>query len=482
MEKVQRASALLKRMNIAERVVLELEKMRDEFIQYIDEKRAIGFGEPLDKSNGVILDPAQVDGVYFFLNGQIETLEIFPEVADVLLHHEKIVVPASWLSPAYIKRLRKLEEMKLLQVDFFDDPNFKALESKEEYEKINEKLSRISALAKQAEIRTLFLLKNAYRYELFFREHSFYKNKCTLSDLWYSDRDQYLKWRKELPLKQIFELVKRNGDWVDKTDPYLEEIFNPIIEDIILSFEMKMPRLFPYRELPYIDILLSKLTERIYPVLQHVISELEEIRSELYESLIIKGLIASSSVDVKLPLSMAIILRELPDNVKPSDFIDHLFSLRNQTYIRKFRDWISKYQAAVLECNVVNILKAEKELLYVAQNIRSEYMTDIKSSQTKQLKLIPKILIDIADQKYASAVKETYESISQNLPYLRNRYEKGHLIYMQKLVRNGIQISNLKKEMTRCFGDKGKPIAGIFEEQIEWLQRANQLKKLVNSN
>jgi hypothetical protein len=467
-----------------------IKKRGSDVLEYVEKKRCEYeiLGPETEKHTGIIVGAGEVEALYFLLHAQkvrgyIDYLTMFPDLPSALLHHNELILPVSELIACDISHVKELEGRYLLHVEF-DDPRVYTLNPQsEEYKEFSTTWSRLSGLAREADVKALFLVQHADHAEKFFRKHAFYTGKEKLVELSIMSHNKFLEWWKTLSPTLIFEAVESDGNRVGINPEVWKEVVNPIITDLCFSFMMKMPRMFFSEESPYVDLFLSKLTERTEEPLRHVVEELQRVRSDVYSTLIDKRLLGPLSVDVEVPLSIGLVLRELPDNAKPSDFSDALLKLRNDRCVKKFREWIERYQGAIITVDVEEIAKTEKEVQIAAANLRSEFLTSIKSIEIKRLSSTPAILLDLADQKYASAGAKIAKEILEHVPFLRDRINNKHLIYMQRLVKSGIRVANLEKELVRCFGSEGRPIALNLKHHLELSQKIDKLKQIgISSN
>lgn len=436
------------------------------------------------EQKGIIVGPAVVEASYYLLNpsstADLNYLKLFPDLPDCFVHHSSLILPASQLVACNISHIRELEKKKLLSVDF-EDPTIRALtpDTKESIEYCSN-YSRISALTHENDIRTLFLLQNAESNESFFRRHSPYTGEEDLGYLSIMNSAKFWDWKNKISIQKLVNRVEteHNHDIENNDADTWAETFEPIISDLSISFMMNRPQLFFSGESQYVDLILDKLIERTREALRHVIRELQEIRRAVFSEIVADKLVVPCSLEVEVPLSLMLILRGLKDHSKASDFSEALLKLRQEKKVISFRKWISDYEESVKKGEMEQIFKAENEVKTIVANLRQEFLSTTKSLSYKRISSIPEILLDLADQKYASVAAKIGAKIIENTPYLENRLHRRNLTYLQKLVRSTITISSLGKELERCFGDDGKIIGQKLKSSIELNSKVNRIKKI----
>lgn len=175
-----------------------------------------------------------------------------------------------------------------------------------------------------------------------------------------------------------------------------------------------------------------------------------------------------------LPPSLLLVLRELRDNSKPSDFFDTLLSLRKQRTIRQFRKWLIKLDQARKEGNMEELAKAEAKLMRAAKNVQAEW-EKMETEQISKLSFVPSLLV-----KAWKTLKGAYEpsdlatSIAEKIikisPNLAERLGLDiQVFHLQRLVNASLSFSDVRQELHRCFGEQGKLLANwiIYWNAIE---------------
>jgi hypothetical protein len=291
---------------------------------------------------------------------------------------------------------------------------------------------------------------------------------------------KFWDWKNKISIQKLVNRVEteHNHDIENNDADTWAETFEPIISDLSISFMMNRPQLFFSGESQYVDLILDKLIERTREALRHVIRELQEIRRAVFSEIVADKLVVPCSLEVEVPLSLMLILRGLKDHSKASDFSEALLKLRQEKKVISFRKWISDYEESVKKGEMEQIFKAENEVKTIVANLRQEFLSTTKSLSYKRISSIPEILLDLADQKYASVAAKIGAKIIENTPYLENRLHRRNLTYLQKLVRSTITISSLGKELERCFGDDGKIIGQKLKSSIELNSKVNRIKKI----
>jgi hypothetical protein len=382
----------------------------------------------------------------------------FVFLPDILLHHERIMLPeASQIHPFLIEH-----------------PIIKDLIQKEILYPLEGRISD-----------RIWCIDTVDDYLLTLPEFSGIDKRTALYNI-IMNPDRYKNWLQKKRITPSGPLQLRNLDVKQIYDAFLRDPINTgglsNVLDVAMALSSEMSVIGTANGLPsshflntliqqYEGNILSELKEHHKSAYHWVLEELEGVRKSIHDELL-KGGIISKNISYKIPFGLAVILRDV---THPTDLFDVMLEKRDDRSIRKFRTWLGRYDEVLKAGNLGQITHAASEIKFAAQQLRKEFETFNTNKLVTGYSDLISDAIDIS--LTAQPPKKLIDRVLGLLDGKISKWRYPHLYYMEELGRAGIDIS-VKKDLNRIFGDQGSKFADFLYSLGLSVEKVKEIEKL----
>lgn len=393
---------------------------------------------------------------------------------DVVLHHEHIILPEAsaidqgLMDSSIVKDLIK-KGILYPQRDVITEDIW-CCETQEEYLM---QLPEFSVIDKRTALINIIMEPHRYKDWLQKHEITFYTDVRAFGKGFqeYIERGHSIQQLQNLDVKQIYDAFLRDPiSYVGIISNGVAMALSSKISVIEPTWHLAKSHFLNTLIQQYGFNIFSELTKEEYHknAFHLALEELEGVRKSIYEELLKEGII-SKNIIYKVPFGLALILRDV---THPTDFFDVMLEKRKERSVRKFREWLKKYDEALKSGNLGEIAKITSETKFAAQQLRKEFMTfDMNKIVSGYSELINTFLWAILSPK------KLIERLISLLGEKISRWCYPHIYYMQELGRAGIDI-NVKKDLERVFGEQGSKFANLLNYHSILMEKVNDIEKL----
>ncbi len=388
---------------------------------------------------------------------------------DTLLHHERIILPASvpygdLIDASIIKDL--MRKKILCREPTYRESAYPVLWDIDEIDGYVSKLKDFSAIDRRTRLLNIIMDSDSYKDWL-------WKHGITIKES--TTQPQSLA-------KQVYDAFQKDpintGGLTDPSTMGLAMTLSSKISVIEPSHYLASSRYLNTLSQQYIEEFSKSIfltgVECNKSAFCLVSEELESARKSINDNLFKKGGMISRSTHYEIPFGLALILKDV---THPTDFFDTMLEKRKDGAVRKFRTWLRKYDEALKSGNLGQIAKAQAETEFAAQQLREEFTTFNMNEHISSYSEITSTVIDLL-------TGQSPEVLIKKLPSLLegriSKWRYPHLYYMQELGRAGIDIS-VREELKRVFGEEGEKFADYLNYQYKQMEIIREIENLPRS-
>lgn len=427
-----------------------------------------------------------------------EFLSDFIYLPDVLLHHDRLVLPRS--KAFYVKRIgdevlyssviEKLEKAEILY--FPPREAYDIGKAKKTHKEL------IDLASRDPRVRLLALLSapdNRLNIR-WLKEHNFVDKDRVFKRYWAGGSDDIVQWLDTVNLNQMYATIPNNAT----NDPILSRrrvegspgysVFLtsniPVIEGGYYSQDFKFfDDIVKEKYRQKCGLLAKEIQKRLEKptesALYRVLSKLSETKESIEKDLIEEEWMTEKQT-YKIPFSFGLLINEMNRKSDPIDLIDVAIKKRKERGNKAFRKWLREYDTEMRKDNPdrEKLKKIKEDLDQVAKDLQKDSSCRISNEKTvhslsnlgtKIAEIVIRLLGDI------SSVKEISNVIINSLGLLYPNLRFPHRAYMQKLGTADIKVLD-KLELDRVFGEQGKKFASILRYYSAVGKKADTILKM----
>ena len=270
-----------------------------------------------------------------------------------------------------------------------------------------------------------------------------------------------MQWLNTIDLDQMYASIPLNAT----DDPIIAErdlIGSPGYSVFLTSNIPVMESGYFTQDFAFFDTFVKEQWKPTKTTLSVVLNKLSKIRREEYKELLEKGIITQSQV-YEIPFPLALLIEKMSKKSHPSDLIDIIINKRNESGIKKFREWLKESDIerwknpAHMDYGKTLEINADIEL--ASENLRKEFsgVSPIK----KIVQRLPRFIATIIGIIISSGATliEKIPDIIKSFDFLYTKIHPLHIAYMQKLGKAGIKVP---KQLEDVFGEQGSGFSSIL--------------------
>lgn len=428
-----------------------------------------------------------------------EFLSDFIYLPDVLLHHDRLVLPRP--KNYYVRRIGEeilysdvIKNLESKNILYF--PSEKAYDFAEA-KKWHKELTNL--INKEPRVYLLALLaapssERAYRW---LKKHGFIDKNISFEKYWTGGADAVVQWINSVDINMLYAAIPDNI----ADDPILSERgveSSPGYAVFLTSYMPVMEAGYYSHDFMFFDDIvkekyrqewstLSKKLQKRFgkpakSALQIVLEKLSETKESIERSLIEKEYMTEMQA-YKIPFSLGLLINEMDKKSDPIDLIDAAIKKRRERGNKKFRKWLREYDNEMKKINPnrYKLKKMEEDLNQLAEELQKDSSCKILSKKTVHSlsNLATKIIEMVIRLKSGdiSLVKEIPNVTIDSLEFLYSNICFPHKAYMQNLGRADIEVLD-KLELNRVFGGQGKEFTSILRYYSVVGKKADRILKM----
>lgn len=392
-----------------------------------------------------------------------EFLSDFIYLPDALLYHDRLILPRP--KEYYVKEIGE----KLLDSDVINKlqkNNIICFPPEEAYdfravEELHRKLTH--EISKDPRPNLIAFIESPYneRPSRWLKKHGFIDKDISLKSYYAGGADDIVQWLNTIDLDQMYASIPLNAT----DDPIIAErdlIGSPGYSVFLTSNIPVMESGYFTQDFAFFDTFVKEQWKPTKTTLSVVLNKLSKIRREEYKELLEKGIITQSQV-YEIPFPLALLIEKMSKKSHPSDLIDIIINKRNESGIKKFREWLKESDIerwknpAHMDYGKTLEINADIEL--ASENLRKEFsgVSPIKKIVQRLPRFIA-IIIGIIISGGTTLI-EKIPDIIKSFDFLYTKIHPLHIAYMQKLGKAGIKVP---KQLEDVFGEQGSGFSSIL--------------------
>lgn len=394
-----------------------------------------------------------------------EFLSDFIYLPDALLYHDRLMLPRpkeyyieeigeKLLDSCVINKLQKNNIIFFPPKEVYD---FKAVE--ELHRNLSHKIS------KDPRPNLIAFIESPYndRPSRWLKKHGFLDKNISLKPYYAGGPDDIVRWLNSIDLDQMYASIPSNAT----DDPILAErdlIGSPGYSVFLTSNIPVMEAGYFTQDFAFFNTFAKEQWEDkpTKTTLSVVLNKLSKIRREEYKELIDKEIITQSQV-CEIPFTLALLIEKMPKKSHPGDLIDIIINKRNESGIKKFREWLKKSDIErwkdPAHMDYEKTLEINADIELASENLLKEFsgMSTIK----KIVQRLPRFIAIIIGIIISGGTTffEKVPDIIKSFDFLYTKIHPLHIAYMQKLGKAGIKVP---KQLEDVFGEQGNEFSSIL--------------------
>jgi len=410
-----------------------------------------------------------------------EFLSDFIFLPDILLHHDRLMLPRSkafytkrigdeFLYSSIIEKLENAGILRFPQMETYDIG---------EANKTHKELIDLASRDQRVRLLALLSAPDIRLNSKWLKEHNFIDKDKVFKRYWAGGSDDIVQWLDTIDLNQIYASIPNNI----ADDPILSRrkvegspgysIFLtsniPVVEGGYYSQDFKFFDDVAKEKGRHVSGLLAKylqkkLSKPTESPLWKVLDKLSETKKSIEKDLIEKEWITEKQT-YEFPFTLGLLINEMDKKSDPVDLIDIILKKRKERGNKKFREWLNECDKERRKDNPdrYKLKKMEDELDQVAVKLQEEYPGEILTKKTIQSasnfgKEIFKIGIS-SELDDISSRKKIFDASINFLEALYSKIRFPYRAYMQNLATADI---NLLDKLEFALGEQGKKFGSIL--------------------